>query len=323
MTQTPPPLVAGIGNALVDILASVDAGGPARHGLTPGEMHLVDGDAAGRLYAEIGPGVQQSGGSVANTIAHAGLMGVGGTFLGKVAADDLGAVFRRDLAALGIAVPVGDDTNGVGTGRSVIMVTPDGQRTMSTYLGACECLAPGDMPDVLPRETAILLIEGYHFDTPCGARNVAHAVELARGVGARVALTPSDPACVARQRAAMLALIEGACDILIGNEVELAALSGAPDPLSALHWATDHVRCVALTRSANGALVADGGPVAEIAAAPVAEVVDTTGAGDAFAAGFLVRLAQGAAVDAAGRAGAERAAMVIGHLGARQAQPEG
>jgi sugar/nucleoside kinase (ribokinase family) len=222
------------------------------------------------------------------------------------------------MAALGIAVPVADEAGGTATGHCVVMVTPDGERTMSTHLGACECLSPDDLPDALPAETAILLVEGYHFDTPHGAANVARAVELARGVGARIALTPSDAACVDRQRAAMLALIEGDCDILIGNELELAALSGAQDPLSALHWALEHVGTVALTRSENGAIVSDGGPATEISAQPVEQVVDTTGAGDAFAAGFLGALALGYDVAYAGREGAVLAARVIGHFGARQ-----
>jgi len=312
------PQIAGLGNPLVDVLASIGPDGPARHGLTVGEMHLVDADTARALYAEIGPGVQQSGGSVANTIAHVGDLGLKGTFLGKVADDELGRVFRGDMAALGIQVPVPDQTDGTATGHCVVMVTPDGERTMSTYLGACECLVPGDMPDALPHETAVLLIEGYHFDTPKGAENVAHAVELARGVGARVALTPSDPACVDRQRANMIGLIEGACDILIGNEVELAALSGAEDPMSALKWAMEHVKTIALTRSENGALVTDGGPVVEVKAEPVPKVVDSTGAGAAFAAGFLAGLAQGREVAEAARMGAKLAAQVIGHFGARE-----
>ncbi|MEV8465690.1 adenosine kinase [Fluviibacterium sp. DFM31] len=314
------PQVAGIGNPLVDVLASIDPEGPARHGLIVGEMHLVDAETAAKLYAEIGPGMQQSGGSVANTIAHIGDLGLQGTFLGQVADDDLGAVFRRDMSELGIAVPVTSLTDGTATGHCVVMVTPDGERTMSTHLGACERLVPGGMPDALPPETEILLIEGYHFDVPEGAANIAHAVELAHGVGAKVALTPSDPACVERQRDAMLALIEGDCDILIGNELELAALSSARDPMSALHWALDHVGTVALTRSEHGALVSDGGPVVQIAAVPVAKVVDSTGAGDAFAAGFLGGLAMGEDVTRAGERGAAMAARVICHMGARQSR---
>ncbi len=312
------PQIAGIGNPLVDVLASVDTDVPGRFDLTPGEMHLVDAGAGARLYAAIGPGVRQSGGSVANSIAHIGAMGLKGTFLGKIAADDLGEVFQDEMAGLGVSLPVAPATEGVATGRCVVMVTPDGQRTMSTYLGACEHLAPGDLPQALPPETAILLVEGYHFDTPHGAENIRIASELARGVGARIALTPSDPGCVERQRAPMQRFIADYCDILIGNEVELAALSGAQDPLSALHWAVEHVAVVAQTRGANGALLADGGPVVEVPAAPVAEVVDTTGAGDAYAAGFLAGLALGEDLAASSRRGGALAAEVIAHFGARQ-----
>lgn len=312
------PQIAGIGNPLVDVLATIAMGGPARHGLTLGEMHLVDGASATALYAEIGPGVQQSGGSVANTIAHIGDLGLKGTFLGMVADDDLGDLFRSEMARLGISCPVVPRTDGIGTGRCVVMVTPDGERTMSTYLGACECLAPTDMPDGLPADTAILLVEGYHWDTPHGPANIDRAVALARAAGAKIALAPSDPACVDRQRANMLALLETNCDILIGNEVEISALAGTDDTLQALDWAKSSVGIVALTRSEKGALVTDGGPVIAVSAVPVAKVVDTTGAGDAFAAGFLSELVLGKGVEEAARKGAEIAARVIGHFGARQ-----
>ncbi|OSP55674.1 adenosine kinase [Pseudoruegeria sp. SK021] len=316
------PQIAGIGNPLVDVLASIDMEGPSRHGLTVGEMHLVDSASATALYAEIGPGVQQSGGSVANTIAHIGDLGHGGSFLGMVADDELGDLFRAEMARVGVSCPVVSRTDGVGTGRCVVMVTPDGERTMSTFLGACECLAPSDLPDTLPAGTAILLVEGYHWDAPHGPANIIRAAELAHATGAKVAMTPSDAACVDRQRGNMLAFVEAHCDILIGNESELCALAGAADAAAALDWAMTHVDVVALTRSELGAMVCDGGPVVAVPAVPVDKVVDSTGAGDAFAAGFLSGLALGQTGEEAAGKGAALAARVICHFGARQATVE-
>lgn len=314
-----PVQIAGLGNAIVDILADIDQEGPHRHGLNRGEMHLVDTDAATALYAEIGPGVQQSGGSVANTIAHIGGMGLKGTFLGKVADDDLGKTFTSEMADLGITCPVPLLKNDVGTGRSVIMVTPDGERTMSTYLGAAERLLPDDLPASLPAETKILLIEGYHFDAPTGVETISRAAGLAHAVGAKVALTPSDAGCIARHQDAMLSFVETDCDILIGNEAELAMLSGQEGVEYVLTWCLGYVETVALTRSAEGCLVTQGGAPIAVPAEPVEKVVDSTGAGDAFAAGFLGQLAQGDGIEDAAKAGATLAARVISHRGARQA----
>lgn len=310
--------VVGLGNALVDVVASVEAAAIARHALTPGAMHLVDREAADALYAEVGPGLVQSGGSVANSIAHMRGLGLACTFIGKVAEDALGHAFRADLATLGVDFPALGPADGVGTGRCVVLVTPDGERTMSTYLGAAQGLTPADAETGMPERAALLLVEGYLWDSPEGEATIRAAAARARALGARIALTPSDAACVGRHREAMLAFIAGHCDILIGNHHEVGALAGSEGPEEALAWARRHARIVAVTMSEAGALVADEARDFRIEAQPVERVVDTTGAGDAFAAGFLSGVLEGAALPEAGRRGAELAARVITHPGARE-----
>lgn len=310
--------VVGLGNALVDVVASVEAGVIARHALTPGGMHLVDRDAADALYAEVGPGLVQSGGSVANSIAHMRGLGLPCTFIGKVARDALGDAFAADLAALGVDFPALGPADGAGTGRCVVLVTPDGERTMSTYLGAAQGLTPADVESGMPRDAALLLIEGYLWDSPEGAAMIDAAAARAGAAGARIALTPSDAGCVQRHRDAMLAFIGDHCDILVGNHHEVGALAGDDSPEEALVWARRHASVVAVTMSEDGALVADEDRAYRIAAQPVARVVDTTGAGDAFAAGFLHGVLEGAPLPEAARRGAELAARVITHPGARQ-----
>jgi sugar/nucleoside kinase (ribokinase family) len=312
------PHIVGVGNALVDVVAAVAPEVVARHGLTPGGMHLVDADAAHALFEEVAPGVRQSGGSVANSIAHLADLGLGGTYLGKVAGDDLGRTFRDEMGAMKIDAPVGDRTGeGAGTGRCVVLVTPDGERTMSTYLGAAVTLAPDDIHAAIPAEFDILFVEGYLWDAPQGAEVIAAAAERARTAGARVALTPSDAGCVERNRAAMLDFIAQHADILIGNHVEIGALSGQEDTEAVLDWALSHVPVAAVTEHEKGALVADATGRYRVPAVPVARVVDTTGAGDAYASGFLGGLARGLSVEEAGRQGADLAARVLGHFGAR------
>jgi len=313
-----PKRVVGLGNALVDVVASVEAGAIARHKLTPGAMHLVDRAAADALYAEVGPGLVQSGGSVANSIAHMRGLGRICTFIGKVAEDALGDAFRADLDMLGVDFPALGPANGVGTGRCVVLVTPDGERTMSTYLGAAQWLSTADIEAGMPERAALLLVEGYLWDSPAGEATVRAAAARASASGARVALTPSDAACVWRHRDAMLAFIGDYCDILVGNHHEVGALAGTDGPEEALVWARRHAGAVAVTMSEAGAFIADAEDVFRIEALPVERVVDTTGAGDAFAAGFLHGVLEGAALPEAGRLGAELAARVITHPGARQ-----
>ncbi|HUF87884.1 MAG TPA: adenosine kinase [Thermohalobaculum sp.] len=309
--------VVGLGNALVDVVASVDTAAIARHGLTPGGMHLVDRAAAEALYGEVGPGLVQSGGSVANSIAHLRGSGLPCSFIGKIAEDELGHAFRADLAALGVDFPPLGPADGVGTGRCVVLVTPDGERTMSTYLGAAQGLRPADVEAAMPARAALLLVEGYLWDSPEGEAVIRTASARARDAGARIALTPSDAGCVARHHGAMLAFIRDHCDILVGNHHEVGALAGTDSPEAALAWARRHAAICAVTMSEQGALVANTAQAWRIEALPVERVVDTTGAGDAFAAGFLAGVLAGEALPEAGRRGAGLAARVVTHPGAR------
>lgn len=315
-TQT--PHIVGVGNALVDVVAAVDQTVIDRHGLTSGGMHLVDAEAAHALFDEVGPGVRQSGGSVANSIAHLSGLGVTGTYLGKVAADDLGRTFREEMAGMKIAAPVAEADDGqIGTGRCVVLVTPDGERTMSTHLGAAVTLSPGDIDAAIPASFDILFVEGYLWDAPEGAAVIEAAARKAKAVGARVALTPSDGGCVERNRDAMLGFISNHADILIGNHVEIGTLAGVEDTEAVLDWALKHVPVAAVTEHEKGSLVADESGRHHVAAAAVSEVVDSTGAGDAYASGFLGGIARGKPVAEAGRDGAELAAKVLVHYGAR------
>lgn len=310
--------VVGIGNALVDVLAAVEADAVARHNLTPGGMHLVDRAAADALYAEVGPGVMQSGGSVANSIAHLRGLGLACTFIGKVAKDTLGDAFAADLKALGVDFPALRPADGLATGRCVVLVTPDGERTMSTYLGAAQGLTPMDAEAGMPESAALLLVEGYLWDSPAGGPTIEAAAARARAAGTRIALTPSDAGCVDRHREPMLAFIRDYCDILVGNHLEVGALAGTDSPEEALVWARRHAGVVAVTMSEAGALVADEERAYRIDAQPVERVVDTTGAGDAFAAGFLHGVLAGESLPDAARLGAVLAARVITHPGARE-----
>ncbi|MGF1551677.1 MAG: adenosine kinase [Paracoccaceae bacterium] len=317
MASSTGPIV-GLGNALVDVLVSVEPDVVARHDLTPGGMHLVDTDAAEALFAEVGPGLTQSGGSVANTVAHLGGLGLDAMFVGKVAEDTLGAAFAEDMGRVGASVPTARLTGSVSTGRCVVLVTPDGERTMSTYLGAALALGAGDVHASLPDSFPMLIVEGYLFDAPEGAEVIAAGAARARAAGARIALTPSDAGCVGRHLDAMRAFIGDHVDVLIGNETEMAALSGTNGPEAALDWAAEHAEIAVVTLSENGSMVARGAERVRVPAERVEKVVDTTGAGDAYAAGFLGAIASGEGIEAAAQAGGRLAAKVIQHMGARE-----
>ena len=312
------PHIVGVGNALVDVVAAVAPEVIARHDLQTGGMYLVDAAAAQSLFEEVGPGVRQSGGSVANSIAHLADLGVSGTYLGKTAEDDLGRTFAEEMRAMGIDAPIAPGPAGeTGTGRCVVLVTPDGERTMSTYLGAAVTLKPSDLTGAMPARFDTLFVEGYLWDAPQGAAVIETAAQAAKSAGAKVAMTPSDAGCVERNRDVMLNFITQHVDILIGNHVEIGALAGQEDAEAAMDWALCHVGTAAVTEHDKGALVADEAGRHRVDAVAVPRVLDTTGAGDAFASGFLGGLALGRPVDEAGRMGAECAARVLGHYGAR------
>jgi len=316
--NTKTPHIVGVGNALVDVVAAVTPEVIARHGLQTGGMYLVDAAAAQSLFEEVGPGVRQSGGSVANSIAHLADLGVAGTYLGKTAEDDLGRSFAEEMRGMGIDAPIAPGPSSeTGTGRCVVLVTPDGERTMSTYLGAAVTLKPTDLTDVMPASFDILFVEGYLWDAPHGAAVIETAAQAAKAAGAKVAMTPSDAGCVERNRDVMLNFIAQHADILIGNHVEIGALAGHEDADAAMDWALCHVGIAAVTEHDKGSLVADEAGRHRVHAVTVPRVLDTTGAGDAFASGFLGGLALGRPVDEAGRMGADCAARVLGHYGAR------
>ncbi|MBW8270247.1 adenosine kinase [Caldovatus aquaticus] len=308
--------ILGIGNAIVDVLARADDAFLSAHRMTKGAMQLIDAEAAERLYAAMGPGIESSGGSAANTCAAAAALGARVGFLGKVAADQLGAVFRHDIAAAGVHFPTPPLAGGAPTARCLILVTPDGQRTMNTYLGACVAFGEADLDLAALRAARITYLEGYLFDPPAAQAAFRAASAVAHAAGRRVAITLSDPFCVARHREAFLAFLREEADILFANEAEIRALYQVERFEHAVALVRGDVDIAVLTRGPEGSVVVAGDAAYEIPAMPV-RVVDTTGAGDAYAAGFLAALAQGRALPECGRWGAVAAAEAISHFGAR------
>lgn len=308
---------AGIGNAIVDVVAQASEGQIAHLGCRKGAMTLVDADRALELYAAMAPGVETSGGSVANSCAVGSILGARTAFMGKVADDQLGRVFRHDINAAGVHFPSQPlDASQAPTARCLIMVTPDGQRTMNTCLGACVAFSRADLDESVLADAAVTYLEGYLFDPPEAQAAFYHAAGLARAAGRRVALSLSDAFCVARHRAAFLELVRGSVDILFANEAEICSLYQTGDLFAAAAMARDEAGIAVITRGAEGSLVLMDDVAAEIPAEP-ALVVDTTGAGDAYAAGFLGGITRGLDAAAAAVLGSKAAARVIGYYGAR------
>lgn len=309
--------VIGVGNAIVDVLSPTEDEFLNRHGLDKGAMTLIDPDRAGALYDAMGPAVEVSGGSAANTLAGIASLGGKGAYIGKVRDDLLGKVFAHDIQAAGVDYRTGPAAGGEPTARCLIFVTPDAQRTMQTCLGVSVSLGPDDIDIEAIGSASITYLEGYLFDPPAAKRAFIRAAEAAHAAGRQVALSLSDGFCVDRHRAEFMHLVSGHVDILFANEAEITSLFEVDDFDHAVGLIRGHCRIAALTRGEAGAVIVAGTDVFRIPAAAVDKVVDTTGAGDLFAAGFLYGLTQGREPADCGRIGALAAAEVISHYGAR------
>ena len=311
--------VVAIGNAIVDVLSQADDAFIAQEGMAKGSMQLMfSPEEADALYAKMGPGIEASGGSAANTVAGIAALGGKCGFIGQVADDQLGEVFAHDVRSVGIHYETPVRPGAPTTGRCLIFVTPDGQRTMNTFLGAGQFLPESALDRSLIGDAAILYLEGYLWDPEEPRAAMRAAIEVARKNGRKVAFTLSDVFCISRHGDDFRKLLsDGLIDILFANEAELAALAGIEDFEAAVAWAVPQVATLVCTRGAAGAIAVQHGARAEVPAEPIERVVDTTGAGDLFAAGFLHGQASGSDLRSSLRLGAICAAEIISHVGAR------
>ena len=310
--------VLGIGNAIFDVLVHTDDAFLAKQGMTKGAMTLIDEPRAAAIYSAMGPAVEMSGGSAANTIVGLANFGARAAYVGKVKDDQIGRLYSHDIRAANVAFTTPAATDGPATGCSYILVTPDGERTMNTYLGAAQNLRPDDVDPEQVAASSFTYLEGYLWD-PMDAKNAfVKAADIAHGAGRSVALTLSDAFCVGRYRGEFLELMRNkTVDLVFANESELLSLYESSDFDAALAQLREDAALAVVTRSEKGCVVATKEKVTAVPAFPVASIVDTTGAGDLFAAGFMFGLVRGAGHEAAGRLGALAAAEVIQHIGAR------
>lgn len=310
--------VLTIGNAIVDILAQAEDDFLVRERLAKGSMRLIDAAEAERLYDRMGPSQMISGGCAGNTAAGVASFGGRAAFIGKVAADELGRFYRHDMKALGVHFPTADLIGGAPTARSMILITPDRERTMNTYLGACQELSPEDIDRDTVAAAAITYLEGYLWDPPKAKDAFRAASRLAHQAGGRVAITLSDSFCVDRYRDEFLGLMrDRTVDIVFANNHEILALYQTSDFATALDLLGADVPLAVVTLGGQGSLAVNGGARIAVPAPPVETIVDKTGAGDLYAAGFLFGLARGADFESCARLGSLAAGEVISHVGAR------
>lgn len=309
--------VLGIGNAIVDVLSRSDDAFLSQHQIAKGAMTLIDADRATELYDAMGPAVEISGGSAANTIAGVAALGARTAFFGKVAEDQLGNVFRHDIRSLGTHFETTPLAGGDPTARCLILVTPDAQRSMNTFLGACTELTPDDVDESIVQNSRYTYLEGYLFDPPHAREAFFKAARIAHNAGRKVSLTLSDAFCVDRYREEFKFLVESEIDVLFANEPEILSLYQTSDFDAACETARKHCEIAVVTRGAKGSVIFSGDQRIEIQPEPVDEVVDTTGAGDQYAAGFLYGLSQDLGLETCGRIASICAAEVISHFGAR------
>ena len=309
--------VVGIGNAIVDVLVQTDDAFLTQHGLQKGGMALIDEQQAETLYTASGPGLETSGGSVANTMVGIAQLGGRAGFIGRVRDDQLGGIFSHDIRAVGARFDTPAATTGATTARCLIYVTPDAERTMCTFLGASTQLEPEDLDLSMVRDTKVLYLEGYLWDSPAAKRAFIAAADVCREAGGQVALSLSDGFCVDRHRESFLELVNGHVDVLFANEVEIKSLYETDDFDTALEKVGGCCSVIAVTRGGEGSVVLSGGQRWDIGIFGLGELVDTTGAGDLYAGGFLHGYTQGESLERCGQLGALCAGQIVTQLGAR------
>jgi len=309
--------VLGVGNALVDVISHAEDAFIESEGLVKGSMMLIESDRALSLYQSMGAGVEMSGGSAANTMCGVASFGGRAAYIGKVADDELGTVFAHDLRAVGVAFHPGKPEGEMRTGRCLILVSPDAQRTMNTYLGMSSWLHPGDLDESVIADAQVTYLEGYLFDRPEAKEAFRKAARTAHAAGRQVSLTLSDPFCVDRHRDDFRGLVQDDVDILFGNADELRALYEVESFEAAIEMVRRDCHLAAITNGKDGSVIITREAVIPIAAEPVSRVLDTTGAGDLYAAGFLHGLTSGRPLPECGRLGSVAAAEVISHVGPR------
>ncbi len=309
--------VVGIGNAIVDVLSKTDDAFLQNNNIRKGAMTLIEAAQAEALYAKMAPAVEVSGGSAANTVAAVASLGGKAGYIGKVAHDQLGAVFKHDISAAGVTFNTQPLVQGVPTARCMVLITPDAQRTMNTYLGACVYLSTEDLDEEMIAGAQVTYLEGYLFDRDNAKRAFYKAAQMAHKAGKKVSLSLSDPFCVDRHRDAFLDLVKDHVDILFANEAEIMSLYKASNFEDAAAQARPHCELSVITRSEKGSVIISADGTTEIKAEFVKQVVDTTGAGDLYAAGFLHGYTKGRPLKVCGRMASVAAAEIIAQVGAR------